>query len=88
MLHQQICSGAQESCTCLGLAVALATKQGGDDGLALTQDVIESVGETFLRVLTHCRHRVCRWSVLCSLFHVDPLQRSTVACSQENDSKI
>ncbi|KAK7104750.1 tRNA (32-2'-O)-methyltransferase regulator THADA-like [Littorina saxatilis] len=48
----------KESCTCLGVAVALANKpdQGKDVSL-LSSDVIESVGETFIRVLTHCRHR-------------------------------
>lgn len=41
------------------MAVALANKpdQGKDVSL-LSSDVIESVGETFIRVLTHCRHRV------------------------------
>ncbi|XP_076464925.1 tRNA (32-2'-O)-methyltransferase regulator THADA-like [Babylonia areolata] len=47
----------KESCTCLGLVTALGVGCGSGGGCALTAQVVEQIGETFLRVLTHCRHR-------------------------------
>ncbi|KAL8610956.1 hypothetical protein ACOMHN_042572 [Nucella lapillus] len=47
----------KESCTCLGTVTAMGVKWDGARGRNLPVDVVENIGETFLRVLTHCRHR-------------------------------